>query len=93
VQLPDTTNDERVYEPITKKKLAFEVAKLVKDYIERMRVPVAFVSTDLFLIFSSPGQTGPSRYGVREHSVDEVVSRLRRVVATRALVRGICPRF
>ena len=56
-------NHKRVREHITKKKLAFEVAKLVGDHIEGIRVCIAFVSINSFLTFPL-GRTGMSGYNV-----------------------------
>ena len=58
-----TTNHKRNREHITRKKLAFEVAKLVRDHIEGIRVCVAFDSINSFLTFPL-GRTGMSGYNV-----------------------------
>jgi hypothetical protein len=57
-----TTNHKRVREHITKKKLAFEIAKLVGGCIERIRVRVAFPSFNLLPTSPSIGRNGLSRY-------------------------------
>ena len=54
-----TKNNKKDRQSITKKKLAFEVAKLVEDYIEEIRVRVAFASIDSFPTFSPLGRDGP----------------------------------
>jgi len=46
-----TKNHKKDRQPITKKKLALEVAKLVEDYIEEIRVRVAFSSINSFPMF------------------------------------------
>ena len=85
LQIP-TTNHKMIREPITRKKLACEVAKLVRKNVEVIKVRVAFASINLFQIFSLSGSNGLSRYRIREHSADEAISRLESVVATGALV-------
>ena len=88
-----TTNHKNPPEAITKKKLAFEVAKFVKRYIKNIKVRATFA---FVLSFSKPtwvGRTWLRRYNFRELGVDEIVPRVEGILATGTSVRGSYPPY
>ena len=90
-----TTNNGATPEAITKKKLAFEVAKLVKRHLESIRVRATIISINSFLKSTWVGRTGVQRPNFGKYGVDETGTRLESILATGTLLRGSCsrPRF
>lgn len=87
-----TTNNKSVRERITKKKLAFEVAKFVWNHFESVKVNTAFTLIDPSPTSNLLGRIRLRRHNFREHSVIEIGPCLESILATSAPVRGSCPR-
>ena len=84
------TNHKSPREAITKEKLAFEVAKLVKCCIQDTKVRTTFVSV---LSFSKPilvGRVGMRRHNFGELGVGGTGPRVESALETSALVRRAC---
>ena len=83
-----TTNNKSVRESITKKKLAFEVAKLVSRHVVAIRVGETFAFIDRSLTSTRVGRTRLYQHHFRKPGLSETGPRLEGILATRPLVRG-----
>ena len=83
-----TTNTKNARGSITKGKLAFEVAKLVKRNIEGIKVSAEFCPRAQCLTPNRAGSNWLWGCDVRERSIDQALPRLEVVLAARSLVRG-----
>ena len=83
-----TTNNKSIREPITKKKLAFEVAKLVERNVRAIRVGEIFTFINRSLTSTRVGRTKLYQHHFRESGIGETGPRLEGILATRPLVRG-----